>query len=71
MSAPQRLLNQRLMERERGWPYCRQSTMRLVDEGRLAPPRKLPGSHINWWTDQDIDAFYSQAVVQKKDKEQA
>jgi hypothetical protein len=65
MSAPQRLLNFKLMKSERFWPFCRQHTMRLVDSGRFAKPKKIPGSHLNFWTDADVDDFYAQAVEEK------
>jgi hypothetical protein len=63
MPAPQRLLNFRLLKSERHWPYCRQHTARLVDDGRFAKPKKLPGSHLNFWTDADVDAFYQAATT--------
>ena len=47
------------MKAERGWPYSRQHTNRLVKAGRFAKPKKIPGGNLNLWTDEQIDAYYA------------
>ena len=56
---PKRLLTFKRLKPERGWPYSRQHTYRLIKEGRFPRPKKFPGSAINFWTDDQIDDHYS------------
>jgi hypothetical protein len=45
---------------EKGWPYSRQYTHRLIREGKIPRPKKRPdGGAINLWDEAEIDAFFA------------
>jgi hypothetical protein len=58
MSKPQKVYTFKTLKSERGWPYSRQHTQRLIKNGRFPRPRKAPGGTLNIWTDEQIDAYY-------------
>jgi hypothetical protein len=43
---------------ERGWPYSRQHTYRLIKAGLFPAPMKAPGGKINLWGDEVIDDYF-------------
>jgi predicted DNA-binding transcriptional regulator AlpA len=51
------------LKSERGWPYSRQHTHRLIKAGRFPPPKKAPGGSLNIWTDDQIDDYYASALT--------
>lgn len=59
MSNPVRLYTFRSLKNERGWPYSRQHTQRLIKAGRFPKPKKAPGGSFNIWTSEQIDEYYA------------
>jgi len=59
MNAPQRLYTFQALKRERGWPYSRQHTDRMIEDGRFPHPKKAPGGALNVWTSDQIDKIYA------------
>jgi hypothetical protein len=46
------------LKTEKGWPYSRQHTSRLVKNGKVPPPEKAyPGGLVNIWDEDVFDAF--------------
>jgi hypothetical protein len=56
---PQRLYTFQALKRERGWPYSRQHTVRLIKAGRFPRPKKAPGGALNIWTSEQIDNYFA------------
>jgi predicted DNA-binding transcriptional regulator AlpA len=59
MPTPQKVYTFKTLKIERGWPYSRQHTARLIKAGRFPEPKKAPGGVLNIWTDEQIDAYYA------------
>jgi hypothetical protein len=38
-----------------GWPYSRQHTNRMINQGRFPRPKKAPGGVVNIWTSDQIE----------------
>ncbi len=51
------------LKSERGWPYSRQHTHRLIKDGRFPPPKKAPGGVLNIWSEDQIDRYYASALT--------
>jgi hypothetical protein len=51
------------LKSERGWPYSRQHTHRLIKAGRFSRPKKAPGGNLDIWTDDQIDDYYASALT--------
>jgi hypothetical protein len=50
------------LKSEKGWPYSRQHTHRLVTAGRFPPPDKLyDGGLLNVWDEDIVDAALASA----------
>ena len=60
---PQRLYTFLELKQERGWPYSRQHTDRLIKAGRFPRPKKAPGGSLNIWTSDQIDTYYKSLRV--------
>jgi predicted DNA-binding transcriptional regulator AlpA len=44
--------------RERGWPYSRAHTHRLVQAGKIPAPHKFyPGGRLNAWSEREFEDF--------------
>jgi predicted DNA-binding transcriptional regulator AlpA len=54
-----RALTFKALKTERGWPYSRQHTQRLINAGRFPKPKKAPGGVLNIWFDDQIDEYYA------------
>jgi hypothetical protein len=59
VSKPKKVYTFKTLKSERGWPYSRQHTTRLVSLGRFPKPKKAPGGALNIWTDEQIDSYYA------------
>jgi predicted DNA-binding transcriptional regulator AlpA len=59
VSKPEKVYTYKTLKLERGWPYSRQHTHRLIKAGRFPKPKKAPGGTLNIWTDEQIDNFYA------------
>jgi predicted DNA-binding transcriptional regulator AlpA len=63
---PQKVYTFKTLKSERGWPYSRQHTYRLIRAGRFPPPKKVPGGGLNMWTEDQIDHYYASALTPPK-----
>jgi len=66
-NTPRRALTFKDLKQERGWPYSRQHTSRLVAAGRFPKPNKAPGGGLNIWFSDQIDAYFA-SLGQKSEK---
>ena len=56
------------LKSEKGWPYCRQHTHRLVQAKQFPAPEKLyPGGLVNVWDEDVVDAFMNK-ITDKTDE---
>ena len=57
------------LKTEKGWPYGRQHTSRLVKEGKIPPPEKpYPGALFNVWDEDTFDEFWASGKVNTNDE---
>jgi len=50
------------LKAQKGWPYSRQHTHRLIKAGLFPAPDKLyPGASLNTWDEDAIDAYLTGA----------
>jgi hypothetical protein len=60
------------LKTEKGWPYSRQHTHKLVKAGRFPPPDKLyEGGLVNVWDEDVVDAALAPAKARDNSDEAA
>ncbi len=64
--SPHKVYTFKTLKSERGWPYSRQHTHRLIKAGRFPPPKKAPGGALNIWTEDQIDHYYASVLTSGK-----
>jgi hypothetical protein len=69
MSKPTKVYTFKTLRSERGWPYSRQHTQRLIKDGRFPKPRKAPGGTLNLWTEEQIDNYLASLGPTDSDSE--
>jgi prophage regulatory protein len=62
-----RLLTFSQLKPEKGWPYCRDHTRRLVKAGEFPAPVPLSEKRVAW-VEAEVDACLEQRVAQRDQK---